>query len=127
MQCQPHKPQKSLPATDYARLRRLLREHRQEMRIMDDLIVENNLELELVVCTIAKTGKPGFYLGIDEDMDIDSEEEDPQAKLLKEVEALRSAERERQSFITAASQVSDFRKILLDLERARMSAEDLRR
>jgi len=84
------------------------------MRIMYDLIEDNGLVLELERrMEEEEIYNWGSYLGLIADMDIPSDQEDPQASLLEEVARLRSTKKEMQDFLEAT-------------ERARMSAEDHR-
>ena len=57
------------PRTGYAKKRRLLREHRRSMRIMQELVNENGLTSELEERLTDETGNTNFWLGVDSDMD----------------------------------------------------------
>ena len=65
------------PRTGYAKKRRLLREHRRNMRIMEELVNENGLTSELEERLIEETGNTHFWLGVDSVMDEPSDQEDP--------------------------------------------------
>ena len=108
--------------TKYAKKRRLLREHRNQMRIMDSLIsdcnlrdelqerIENetdntgfwlgyDLQDELEERIEAETGNTGFWLGYDDDsegLDESSDKEDPEKTLRKEID-------DKSHFLEAAS------------------------
>jgi len=123
-----------MPRTNYAEKRRWLRWHREQMRVMERLLrdlgqmeeFDRRLQSELDSDQIELD-----YDSIFDEMSTDSEEsdeaEDPQARLEAENAALRSAERERQEFLAAAQAMAASQQVLLDLERARMRAEDVRR
>ena len=51
--------------TEYAKKRRLLRDHRTNMRIMDDMIFENGLQEELEDRLMRETGNVIFFLDQD--------------------------------------------------------------
>ena len=69
--------------TGYAKKRRLLRQHRVEMRIMSELIEEHGLDEELEERVVEETGNNSFWLGEDGDgpfaMDEGSDQDDPVA------------------------------------------------
>ena len=114
--------------TQYAKKRRRLREHRDEMRIMFDLIEEQGWEDELEERLIVETGNNGFWLGRDDSVhgvDLHSDEdEDPEEKLREEVRELKSQLADRRTLIQALTEHRQLVKIALDMERARMKSED---
>ena len=55
----------ALVCSGYAIKRRLLREHRVQMRIMDSVIRYRDLEEEVGDPLVEETGNTGFYLGWD--------------------------------------------------------------
>ena len=67
--------------TGYSIKRRLLRNHRAAMRIMDELIVQNELDAELEELLIEETGNTNYYLGSDSEMDEPSDAEVPEQAL----------------------------------------------
>ena len=67
------------PRTGYAKKRRLLREHRRNMRIMDELVDEHGLSSELEERLVDETGNTNFFLGEDAHIDEDSDQGDPEA------------------------------------------------
>jgi hypothetical protein len=113
--------------TRYAKKRRLLRRHRVQMRIMDEIIADHGLDEELEEALIDETGNTGFWLGIDSDgMDEGSDREDPERVLQQQVAELRKEAADASNFVAAAQQVLERHRIQTDLERARMQLEDLR-
>ena len=113
--------------TSYAKKRRLLREHRAQMRVMEDVLEQHNLteayELEVQV----ETDQSVFWLGYDtgpDGMDEGSECEEPYAELCRENEDLRREATDRQAFISAVQDLGSYERVKLDLERARMQLED---
>ena len=87
--------------TAYAKKRRLLRAHREEMRIALDLLIEHGLEAEYESRLIAETGNTGFCLAYSEDLDEASDVEDPEAALRQEVVGLRAEASDRTSMVQA--------------------------
>ena len=123
--------------TGYTRLRRTLRAHREQMRVMEDLIDNHGLEDDMESELIAVTGNTGFWLGLDDEpggMDASSsDDDDPEFALELQVRALRRESADRQRFFDAIAGARDNRRALadleharLDLERARMRLEDVR-
>ena len=106
--------------TQYAKKRRLLRAHRIQMRIMDDLIDDNDLHDELEERMVEETGNTGFWLGYDsEGLDESSDKEDPEKTLRKEID-------DKSHFLEAASSTLMLRQMTTEVERARMQMEDMR-
>lgn len=102
--------------------RRLLTEHRENMRIMKGLIEDHDLSEELVERLIEETGNTNFHLGFDEGaggMDEGSDEEDPELELRKALD-------ENNSFIEAVTGALENRAMATELERSRMQMEDFR-
>ena len=89
------------------------------MRVMDDLIQDHGLDQELEERMIEQTGNTSFHLGHCEFMDEDSDQEDPEAALRRELA-------DQSAFVEAASGALQHRKVATDLERARMMLEDVR-
>ena len=104
--------------TGYAKKRRLLREHRRKMRVMDELIEDHGLEEELQERLVDETGNTNFWLGEHEVMDEGSDQEDPEAALRKEVD-------DKHAFLAGARCIVEARETATELERARMRLEDL--
>jgi hypothetical protein len=111
--------------TGYAKKRRLLREHRIEMRIMTNVIHEHDLDEALEDRMVEETGNNGIWLG-ECSMDEDSDEEDPEATAHLTVHALRRESAGMQNMVQAVRGALECRAVLTDLERARMQLEDLR-
>ena len=108
--------------TRYAKKRRLLRAHRIQMRIMEDLIDDNELQDELEDRMVEETGNTGFWLGYDDDsegLDESSDKEDPEKTLRKEID-------DKSHFLEAASSTLVLRQMTTEVERARMQMEDMR-
>jgi hypothetical protein len=103
--------------TAYARKRRRLREHRQQMRVMDDVIAEAGLGDLLERRLIDETGNTSFWLGHSSDLDEGSDKEDPERLLLDE----RGA---RQQLLQAVQGALECQSMRRDLDRARMALED---
>ena len=112
--------------TDYAKKRRLLREHRVNMRVMDDVILENGLDEELKDRSVRETGNANFFLGMDVDLDEPSDAEDPEEELRVTVKDLRAEAADQRSLVQVVQGALECRSVLLDLERARMELEDVR-
>ena len=112
--------------TSYAKKRRLLRDHRRNMRVMDDVITENGLEQELEERLIEETGNTNFWLGHDREMDGDSDQEDPEAAAKQRANDLLQESKGKEAFVTAAQDALACRAVATDLERARLQLEDLR-
>ena len=113
--------------TSYAKKRRLLREHRAQMRIMEDVLEQHNLTEEYELEVQVETEQSTFWLGYDtgvDGMDEGSECEEPYAELHREIEDLRQEATDRQALISAIQDMGSYERIKLDLERARMRLED---
>jgi hypothetical protein len=109
--------------TPYAVKRRQLRDHRAQMRFMQDVIDDNDLTEEADDFWIQDTENSGFWLGMDSDFDESSDEEDPMTTLIQENAENASV----QHFLHLAQSMCEVGQIRLDLERARMQLEDRRR
>ena len=105
--------------TRYAKKRRWLREHRVQMRLMDELIVQHGLGAELENLMNEETGNTSFHLGTDSEMDEDSDAEDPERQL-------RAEATDQRAMVQAVQGALECRRVLHDLERAQMELEDLR-
>ena len=112
--------------TKYSKKRRLLRNHRTNMRIMNDIIEEHDLSDELEQRLIDETGNTNFWLGEDNDMDEDSDQEDPEALATNKIIALLHENDDKQSLVEAVQGALSCRAMATDLDRARMQLEDLR-
>ena len=116
----------SCGCTAYAKKRRWLRAHREELRIARDLIAERGLEAELENRLIRETGNTAFWLGSDDELDEPSDADDPEEKLRAAVEGLRAEASDQRSMVQAVQGALECRCVQLDLERARMQLEDAR-
>ena len=107
------------PCTAYAIKRRLLRQHRVQMRVMDDVIRQHRLEDDAEDAVVEETGNTGFYLGTDSEMDEASDVSDPEQEL-------RAAAADQSAMVQAVQGALECRGVLQDMERARMQLEDVR-
>ena len=92
------------------------------MRIMEDLIDDNELQDELEDRMVEETGNTGFWLGYDdgsEGLDESSDKEDPEKTLRKGID-------DKSHFLEAASSTLMLRQMTSEVERARMQMEDMR-
>ena len=115
-----------IDGTGYRKKRRLLREHRRNMRVMDELIQDNGLSSDLEERLEEKTGHTNFWLGVCKDMDEDSDCPDPEVLANNTIRDLRGELQDRERFIQTISGAIEYRKTVYDLEHARMQLEDLR-
>ena len=111
--------------TGYNKKRRSLREHRVNMRIMDDVIEDHGLAGELENRLVDETGNTNFWLGIDSEMDEDSDQYDPQAIAEARASARLVQSDDKKSFIDAVQGALENRATATLLERSRMRLEDL--
>ena len=120
-------PTDTMRATAFAHKRRLLREHRTQMRIMDHFVLAGGLSDSVDRQMIFETGNTAFWLGYDKGpggMDESSDEEDPQAKAEQLIHELRREAADQQAFVAAVQGALDSRTIVTDLEQSRMFPED---
>ena len=111
--------------TGYAWKRRLLRDHRANMRIMEQLLDHHDLSEELDDLLIQHTGNTNFWLGDDSFLDEPSDTEDPEQTLRAANAALRSAAADQSTMVQAVQQALECGSMRTDVERARMAFEDL--
>ncbi len=104
--------------TAYARKRRALRRHRVQMRVMNNLILEEGLGEELDFL-LDEQDAPNYWLGRHPELDEDSDQPDPERLLLDEDKA-------RAQMLQAVQGALECQAIRRDLERARMELEDER-
>ena len=119
--------------TGYSQKRRLLREHRKTMRVMQGIIREYGLhgqysEALQADVELAQDWWPGpDYEELDESSDV----EDPEKKAQDDLEEYKREVADKETLFqvavmeTARKSVED-KRVHLDLERARMEREDLR-
>ncbi len=117
--------------TGYSQKRRLLREHRKTMRIMQGIIQEYGLHGQYSEALQADTAQD-WWPGTDyEDPDETSDVEDPEKKAKDNLEEYKREVADKETLFqiavveTAHKSVED-KQVHLDLERARMEREDLR-
>ena len=102
-------------------MRRCLRAHREQMRVLDSLVDDdlNDLLLE-------STGDSMFWLGEHPFMDEPSDAEDVEVVLRAENAALRASAADQSTMVLAAQQALECGRLQRDVENARMALEDLR-
>ena len=117
--------------TPYAKKRRLLRDHRVQMRVMEDVLEHHGLTEEYHAEVMDEMDNMPFWLGFDigpGGMDELSDTEEPGAAMVRdlerEVERLRCALADQQAFIAAVQDLRDHQALRLELERLRMQLED---
>ena len=100
------------------------------MRVMVDLIEDSNMRHELEDRLVEETGNTNFWLVEDrlwmDDMDEDSDQEDPEKNLKEENVQLKKESEDRLALCNAVQGALECRAMATDLERARMQLEDLR-
>ena len=115
--------------TRFAKKRRLLNMHREQMRITEEYMSSLGLEDAHDELVEEETGNTGFWLGLDTELDgldEDSDQEDPELALRKALAKTNEALAERTSFVEAATAILEARGSAIDLERSRMQMEDFR-
>ena len=119
--------------TGYSKKRRLLREHRKTMRVMQGIIREHGLHGEYSEALQADVDlAQDWWPGPDyEELDESSDVEDPEKKAIDDLEEHKREVADKETLFqiavveTARKSVED-KQVHLDLERARMEREDLR-
>lgn len=109
------------PSTEYAEKRRLLREHRAEMRLTQALLQGYGLLGALKDRIIQVTGNTGFYLGHCE-MDEGSDAEDPELQAKNRI----AEARDEQCFIQAVAGALEHGRLRAELARAHHEIDGLR-
>ena len=117
--------------TGYSQKRRLLREHRKTMRVMQGIIREYGLHGQYSEALQADTASD-WWPGPDyEELDESSDVEDPEKRARDDLEVYKREVADKETLFqiavveTARKSVED-KQVHLDLERARMEREDLR-
>ena len=105
--------------TGFSIKRRRLREHRAEMRVMEMQIDSDARGLEELEYHLENAGIERTCLDYDSDMDAEDDQPDPE-------QDLRDEATYQSKMVEAATAIAEARQLRLDLERARMEAEDLR-
>ena len=119
--------------TGYSQKRRLLREHRKTMRVMQGIIREHGLHGEYSEALqsdvdLAQDWWPGpDYEELDESSDV----EDPEKKARDNLEEYKREVADKETLfqiavVETARKSAEDKQVHLDLERARMEREDLR-
>ena len=116
---------KNLISTRYANKRRWLRNHRAQMRVVQEVIEQHDLEDEVEDRVVEETGNNCYWLGFDSDMDESSDAEDPEAKATEELTAAKQELEDRSALIEALTDRAQRERIVQDLERERMARADL--
>ena len=113
--------------TLYAKKRRFLRDHRVQMRVMEDVLEHHGLTEEYHAEVMDEMDNAPFWLGFDDGpggMDESSDTEEPDATMLRELERenerLRCALADQQAFIAAVQGVQEQQAMRLEVERVRM-------
>ena len=104
-------------------MRRLLRAHRAQMRVMETLIDHENLGDELEDMLIDITGNTLFWLGAHDFMDESSDAEDVEAVLVNQNAALRASAAEANVLVLAAQQMLECGRLQRAAELERERAE----
>ena len=113
--------------SSYAKKRRFLRDHRVQMRVMEDVIEYNGLTEEYHAEVMVEMDNVPFWLGFDDGpggMDESSDTEGPETIQRRENEGLRRAFADLQAFIAAVQGLQDHQAMRLEIERMRMQLED---
>ena len=117
--------------TPYAKKCRFLRDHRVQMRVMEDVLEHHGLTEEYHAEVMDEMDNVPFWLGFDigpGGMDEMSDTEEPGAAMVRELEReneqLRRALADQQAFIAAVQGVQEQQAMRLELERMRMKLED---
>ena len=117
--------------TGYSQKRRLLREHRKTMRVMQGIIREYGLHGQYSEALQADTAQDWWPAPYYEELDEASDVEDPERKARDNLEEYKREVVDKETLFqiavveTARKSVED-KQVHLDLERARMEREDLR-
>ena len=112
--------------TKYAKKRRLLNRHREEMRWTSDFIIRHELDDAYEMEVESSSGIDQFWLGLHEELDEDSDQEDPELALREALAKSNEALAEKNSFVEAATAILEARGPAIELERSRMQMEDFR-
>ena len=115
--------------TPYAEKRRFLREHRVQMRVMQDLLDEAGLIEDYHAEVMVELDHGPYWLGFDDGpggMDEQSDEEDPEVALRCENEQLRREAADQQAFVAAVQDLRAHDVLRQENERLRMQLEDHR-
>ena len=112
--------------TKYAKKRRLLTRHREEMRWTSDFISRHELDDVYTMEVESSWVINPFCLGFHKELDEDSDQEDPELALREALAKSNEALAEKSSFVEAATAILEARGHAIELERSRMQMEDFR-
>ncbi len=104
--------------TGYSKKRRLLREHRKTMRVMEEVILESGLHRRFHQ-KLMDTDAQDWCVDSNSELDENSDKEDPEAELKKESDKTHD-------FVQAARDALECEALRRDLERKSMMLEDRR-
>jgi len=104
--------------TGYSKKRRLLREHRKTMRVMEDVILESGLD-HWFQQKLRETDAQDWGVSSNSELDETSDKEDPEAELKKESDKTHD-------FVQAARDALECEALRRDLDRKSMMLEDRR-
>jgi F0F1-type ATP synthase alpha subunit len=104
----------------------MLRRHRDNMRVMDNVITDHGLQEVMEEEMVEVTGNTNFWLSFDNEMDEDSDAEDTERALVEENRELRRTANDQKGFLEAVQGALECRALVTDVERARMQLEDMR-
>ena len=111
--------------TKYAKKRRLLNEHREEMRYVRDFIIRYEMD-DTYDVDMDKHYRTELSLKFDAEIDEDSDQEDPEQALREALAKSNEALVDKSSFVEAATGILENRGLAVELERSRMQMEDFR-
>ena len=117
--------------TPYAKKRRFLRDHRVQMRVMEDVLEHHGLTEECHAEIVDEMNNAPFWLGFDDGpggMDETSDTEEPGATVVQDlegkVERLQCALADQQAFIAAVQDLRAHEALRQENEQLRMQLED---
>ena len=105
--------------TGYSKKRRLLREHRKTMRVMEEVIASTFWFEAIYLQKLMETDAQNWDLDSNSELDETSDKEDPEAELKKENDKTLD-------FVQAAKDALDSEALRRDWERKSMMLEDKR-
>ena len=95
---------------------------------MGGLLAEHGLLDEMDDRVLEATGNTGFWLGLDagpDGMDEESDHDDPEVNAVARAGSLQQELDDRRKLFSAVTGALESRRVVTDLERARMQLEDL--
>ena len=112
--------------TLYAKKRRLLNDHRNEMRFVQDFLAARGMDRDYRHAHRELTGDSHLWIDLNPDIDEDSDQEDPELALRNSLSKSNEALADKSSFVEAATAILDNRGLAIELEQSRMQMEDFR-